>query len=228
MGSRGVRHDYVTALNCTEGTFLTQRPNPGLSHCRQTLCHLSHQWSQMSRVRKSWKCDKGRPFMVERGVAGRYRALPSWLVQRTKWRWGGPQGDWLKPFTWSTKLSLPFREQGFLKGKMCLRAGGVPWGETLFLWHLHGDILFIPSWYLILRWVLFINMAHALKVCCRLSFEGKKVFRGNLTLVGIFHSDKSGTPRAKQKLSDTSGKSALPKKVTLEITRMILERVDNY
>lgn len=62
-------------------------------------------------------------------------------------------------------------------------------------------------------------MAHALKVCCHLSFKGKKVFRGNLTLVGIFHSDKSGMPRAKQELSDTSGKSALPKEVTLEITR---------
>ena len=26
-----------------QGTFLTQELNPGLLHCRQTLCHLSHQ-----------------------------------------------------------------------------------------------------------------------------------------------------------------------------------------
>ena len=28
-----------------QGIFLTQGPNPGLPHCRQILCHLSHQGS---------------------------------------------------------------------------------------------------------------------------------------------------------------------------------------
>ena len=183
-GLQRVRYDCTTELNWTEGNFLTQWPNPGLPHCRQTLHHLSHKGSQVSRVKKGWKCDKGRPFMVERGVVACYRALPSWLVQRTKWRWGGPRGGLIKPLYLEHRGSLPFREQGLLKERCAWGLVGVPWGETLFLWHLHGGILFIPS-----RWVLFISMAHALKVCCHLSIEGKKVFRGNLTLVGIFHSD---------------------------------------
>ena len=29
-----------------QGLFLTQGSNPGLSHCRQILYHLSHQWSK--------------------------------------------------------------------------------------------------------------------------------------------------------------------------------------
>ena len=29
-----------------QGVFLTQGSNPGLLHCRQILCHLSHQGSQ--------------------------------------------------------------------------------------------------------------------------------------------------------------------------------------
>ena len=29
-----------------QGIFPTQGPNPGLSHCRQTLYHLSYQGSQ--------------------------------------------------------------------------------------------------------------------------------------------------------------------------------------
>ena len=36
-----------TAVGChflLQGIFLTQRSNPGLPHCGQTLCHLSHQW----------------------------------------------------------------------------------------------------------------------------------------------------------------------------------------
>ena len=36
-----------TAVGChflLQGIFPTQRLNPGLPHCGQTLCHLSHQW----------------------------------------------------------------------------------------------------------------------------------------------------------------------------------------
>ena len=36
-----------------QGTFLTQRSNPGLLHCRQILYHLSHQGTQ-----RQWKSDK--------------------------------------------------------------------------------------------------------------------------------------------------------------------------
>ena len=39
-----------TGVGChflLQGIFLTQGSNPGLPHCRQTLCHLSHQGSHM-------------------------------------------------------------------------------------------------------------------------------------------------------------------------------------
>ena len=48
-----------TGVGChflLQGIFLTQRSNPGLLHCRQTLYHLSHQgslkwkWKLLSRV----------------------------------------------------------------------------------------------------------------------------------------------------------------------------------
>ena len=42
----------TTGVGCPfllQGIFLTQRSNPGLRHCRQTLYHVSHQgsWSYM-------------------------------------------------------------------------------------------------------------------------------------------------------------------------------------
>ena len=33
-----------------QGNFLIQGLNPGLLHCRQILCHLSHQWSPKSTM----------------------------------------------------------------------------------------------------------------------------------------------------------------------------------
>ena len=35
----------VGSHSLLQGIFPTQRPNPGLLHCRQTLYHLSHQGS---------------------------------------------------------------------------------------------------------------------------------------------------------------------------------------
>ena len=37
-----------------QGIFLTQRSNPGLSHCRQILYHLSHEGSPWKMM--LWKC----------------------------------------------------------------------------------------------------------------------------------------------------------------------------
>ena len=44
-----------TGVGChflLQGIFPTQGLNPGLSHCRQTLYHLSHQESNLPRLKK--------------------------------------------------------------------------------------------------------------------------------------------------------------------------------
>ena len=63
-----------------QGIFPTQGSNPGLPHCRQTLCHLSHQGSPRRQVRWSgipsslrtfhnllWSTVKGFPIVSETG-----------------------------------------------------------------------------------------------------------------------------------------------------------------
>ena len=41
----GIFPDKITGVGChslLQGIFLTQESNPGIPHCRQTLCHLIH------------------------------------------------------------------------------------------------------------------------------------------------------------------------------------------
>ena len=46
------------AISFSRGVFPTQGSNPGLPHCRQMLCHLSHQGSlyKLLSVKEKKKC----------------------------------------------------------------------------------------------------------------------------------------------------------------------------
>ena len=47
------KNNGVGCHSLLQGIFPTQGSNPGLSHCRQILYHLSHQWSPRHRLNRS-------------------------------------------------------------------------------------------------------------------------------------------------------------------------------
>ena len=83
-----------TGVGChflLQGIFPTQGLNPGLSHCRQTLYHLSHQESNLPRLKKKKKRGK----KVELSLAGqRSQRFKAWGVNVPLLAsiWRGPHG----------------------------------------------------------------------------------------------------------------------------------------
>ena len=162
---------------------------------------------KLSQVRQGWKCDKGRPrWRQEWWDATEHPEVTgtkSWMEM------GWTRRDSLKPFTWNSELALPPREQGLLKGAMCLRVGaGAPGWDPPPLAFAWGQRVH-PFPVLNLK----MNLAHqhgppSEGLLPFLSFGGgRPVFRGNLTL-DTFHSDMSEMPMVKQGLPETSRKSA--------------------
>ena len=95
----------VGILSLLQGIFPTQGSNPGLPHCRQILCQLSHKWSEMKSLSRVWLfatrwtvahqappstgfsrqeyCHKGSPRILE-WVAYSFSSGSSWPRNQTR------------------------------------------------------------------------------------------------------------------------------------------------
>ena len=92
-----------TGVGChflLQGTFPTQGSNPGLSHCRQTLYHLSHQGTNHEgNAKPQWEitsCLLGMPIIEKVG-------------ENTCWQ-GCGEKEALLPCWWGCKLVWPLQK----------------------------------------------------------------------------------------------------------------------
>ena len=68
------------AISFSRGIFPTQGLNPGISHCRQTLYHLSHQGSFPRHINNWASCPLWFSCFIPSGTIGNFLLFPSSIL----------------------------------------------------------------------------------------------------------------------------------------------------
>ena len=125
------------------GIFLTHELNPGLLHCRQILCHLSHQGSPLLCHRPALKTLLGSVHGL-----GAPRWVFAWPILRFLKTWKFCMKSWLFQLFLRHRV-LFLHKYSWLELSTVPPQAGVPWGRvstTLLSHSQHPSLLHhLPS-----------------------------------------------------------------------------------